>query len=152
MQEQHKNGTRIKLSVSLEAPEIVVPLRSDSKEVILADLGRLTLSNSFYHPPSESTALAENYDIQLADLQVIRYINGMLLQWNWTPLSSARLVNSVDRQSKTLSIRLPDFTARKPLPYSSFYWRHFSKLKTAIQVVWWEVPFKQGLRFYCVVM
>lgn len=76
MQEQHKNGTRIKLTVSLEAPQIVVPLKSDSREVILADLGRLTLSNSFYHPPSEKTALAEDYDIQLADLQVIRYVIG----------------------------------------------------------------------------
>ena len=73
MQEQHKNGTRIKLDISVKAPEIVVPLRSDSEEVILVDLGKLTLSNSFYHPPTEETALAEEYNIQLADLQIIRY-------------------------------------------------------------------------------
>jgi hypothetical protein len=72
VQEQHNNGTRIKLSVSLEAPEIVVPLRSDSEELIVADLGRLTLSNSFYHPPSEKDAFAEEHTIQLSDLTVIR--------------------------------------------------------------------------------
>lgn len=74
VQEQHKNGTRIKLDVSLKAPQIVVPLRSDSREVILADLGQLTLSNSFYHPPSEKTAFVEEFDIQLADLKVVRYV------------------------------------------------------------------------------
>ena len=73
VQEQHKNGTRIRLNVSLEAPEIVIPLKSDSAELILADLGRLTLSNSFYHPPNQKTALAEEFDIQLANLKVIRY-------------------------------------------------------------------------------
>ena len=73
VQEQHRNGTRIKLDVSLEAPQIVVPLKSDSEEVVLADLGRLTLSNTFYHPPMEKTAFAEEYSIHLTDLEVFRY-------------------------------------------------------------------------------
>lgn len=72
VQEQHKNGTRIKLDVSIEAPEIVVPLKSSSDDVILADLGKLKLSNSFYVVPSEKTAIAEAYDIKLSNLQVSR--------------------------------------------------------------------------------
>lgn len=79
VQEQHKNGTRIKLDVSIEAPEIVVPLKSDSEDVILADLGKLKLSNSFFIVPSESAAIAEAYDIRLSNLQVSRYLtNGPL--------------------------------------------------------------------------
>lgn len=76
VQEQHKNGTRIKLDISVYGPEIVVPLKSDSDHVILADLGKLTLSNSFYHPASEAKAIAEQYKIDLADLQVFRYYLG----------------------------------------------------------------------------
>ena len=73
MQEQHKNGTRVRLDISIDAPEIVVPLKSTSDEVILADLGKLRLSNSFFVPPSEEKAIAELYDITLTDFQVTRY-------------------------------------------------------------------------------
>ena len=59
VQEQHESGTHIKLDVSIEAPEIVIPLKSDSDEVVLADLGKLKLSNSFFLVPQEKTAIAE---------------------------------------------------------------------------------------------
>lgn len=74
MQELHKNATRIKLDVSIEAPEVVVPLRSDSDDVIVADLGKLKLVNSFYLVPQEGRAITESYDIRLSNLQVSRYI------------------------------------------------------------------------------
>lgn len=82
VQEQHKNGSRIKLDVTIEAPQIVVPLKSDSEEVVVADLGCLTLSNTFYRPPpppsppqgggKETSALAEKHDINLTNLEAFR--------------------------------------------------------------------------------
>ena len=50
----------------------MIPLKSDSDEVILADLGKLKLSNSFFLVPQDKTAIAEAYDIKLSDLQVSR--------------------------------------------------------------------------------
>ena len=65
---------RIKLDVCIDAPEIIVPLQSTSDEVILADLGKLRLANSFYVPAAEANAIAELYDIKLTDFKVTRCI------------------------------------------------------------------------------
>ena len=58
---------------------IVLPLRSDSDHVIVADFGKLTLSNSFSltkeagkDHPSTMAAIVETYDIKLSNLQVSR--------------------------------------------------------------------------------
>lgn len=73
LQEQlYKNALRIKLDVSIVAPEIVVPLHSDSDEVIVADLGMLTLSNTFHTVPAEKRAMGEEHNVKLSNLQVTR--------------------------------------------------------------------------------
>ena len=73
MQERgSENASRIKLDISIDAPEVVVPLGACSEEVIVADLGMLKLSNSFHLVPSEERAMAEAYDITLTKLQVSR--------------------------------------------------------------------------------
>ena len=76
VQEQHKSGQRLKLDVILNAPEVIVPLESQSKEVVVVDLGTLTLSNTFHltRPEAEQDpALYEQYAIKLTQLQVFRY-------------------------------------------------------------------------------
>ncbi|XP_064396100.1 intermembrane lipid transfer protein VPS13C-like isoform X3 [Halichondria panicea] len=81
VQEKQASGQRIKLSITLKAPEIVVPLHSNSGEVIVADLGVLRLSNSFHlvggWSGGERPPLYEEYDIQLKDLQVYRTLVGV---------------------------------------------------------------------------
>ncbi len=82
VQEKHSNGQRLRLNLTLKAPEIIVPLHSSSDEVIIADLGVLQLSNSFHIVDSwsgdERPPLYEEYDIQLKDLRVFRYYIIML--------------------------------------------------------------------------
>ena len=41
------SSTRIKLSVSLNAPEITLPLSATSSAAIVVDLGTLTISNKY---------------------------------------------------------------------------------------------------------
>lgn len=65
--------------MAIEAPEVVVPVRSDSDEMILVDLGKLKISNSFFIVSAESKAIAEDYDITLSDLQVFRCSHRILL-------------------------------------------------------------------------
>ncbi len=76
--QQHSNGTRIKLDISVDAPEIIIPLKSNCDCVFSADLGRLTISNSFslveviVHDGSKEGAIVESYDIKLSNLTVLR--------------------------------------------------------------------------------
>ena len=84
VQETHASGQRMKLDVSIQAPEITIPLKSDSDEAIVADLGSLSLSNTFHiakqvdaSPGSTSTpsvAVFERHAIKLDNLKIFRCV------------------------------------------------------------------------------
>ena len=68
---------RIKLDISVQAPEVTVPLSSLSRDVVVLDLGQLTLTNEFSaldvgFSKKQSVALYEQHDVRLTQLQVYR--------------------------------------------------------------------------------
>lgn len=84
VQEKRDSGQRLKLKISIQAPEITIPLKSDSNEVVVADLGSLSLTNtSHIAKKMEVTtdsgvehwaAVYEKYTIELNNLQIYRYM------------------------------------------------------------------------------
>lgn len=73
VKEMHQDGKRVKLDVDIQAPEIVVPISSQSTQLVVADLGHLKLANTFHLHPKQPDALFDKYSIQLLDLQLYRY-------------------------------------------------------------------------------
>ena len=68
---------RMKLNISIRAPEITVPLSSQSRDIVVLDLGQLTLANEFLRlevgfSDDQRIALYEQYDVKLTELQVYR--------------------------------------------------------------------------------
>lgn len=79
VQEQHRNGKRIKLNIVVEAPEVVVPVQSDSYHTLVVDLGKISVSNSFCLVQVEGgdeltkkSAIAEAMEVKLSNMQVSR--------------------------------------------------------------------------------
>ena len=75
VKEMHQDGKRVKLDVDVRTPEIVVPVSSQSAQLVVADLGHLKLTNTFHLHSKRREALFEKYSIQLLDLQLYRYIH-----------------------------------------------------------------------------
>lgn len=77
MQELHENGQKIKLSVVIDAPEVVLPSSPHSRDIVVGYLGLLMLSNSFHAVKTEQhsalTPIYEDYSISLTELTVYRY-------------------------------------------------------------------------------
>ena len=75
---------RMKLDISIQAPEITVPLSSISRDIVVLDLGQLTLVNEFVQldvgfgkdnsGKDNSVVLYEQYSVKLTDLQMYRYM------------------------------------------------------------------------------
>ena len=68
---------RIKLDISIRAPEITVPLSSQSSDIVVLDLGQLTLENEFLLLDADSTgvksmALYEQHYVKLTNLEMYR--------------------------------------------------------------------------------
>ena len=76
MQELHQNGQRLKLSVTLDAPLITIPISSNSDEIVVANLGHLKLSNTFHlvdgGAADQNWPIFEKHCIELTNLQVYR--------------------------------------------------------------------------------
>ena len=77
--EESKSGVpmRIKLDVSVQAPEITVPLNSKSCDIVVLDLGQLCLTNGFFgvdvgFSKDRNIALYEQHDLKLTKLQLYR--------------------------------------------------------------------------------
>lgn len=75
----HQTGQRIKLKIDIDAPEITVPVSSQSEEVIVACLGHLELRNTFHlaesiGDPADKPPIYEEYRIELNDLKVYRWV------------------------------------------------------------------------------
>ena len=68
---------RIKLDISVEAPEITMPLNSKSCDVVVLDLGQFSLTNGFLgldvgFSKDKSMALYEQHHMELKDLKLYR--------------------------------------------------------------------------------
>lgn len=68
---------RIKLDISVQAPEVILPLSSKSQDVVVLDLGQLTLTNGFFgldvgFSKERSVALYEQHHVKLTQLQLYR--------------------------------------------------------------------------------
>ena len=79
IQQLHVNGQRIKLSVAIDAPEILLPSSSTSPSIMVAYLGLLKLSNTFHavdtsEQDSSLRPVFEAYTVTLSDLCVYRCI------------------------------------------------------------------------------
>ena len=67
----------MKLDISIRAPEITVPLSSQSSDIVVLDLGQLTLENEFLFLDADSTggksmALYEQHYVKLTNLEMYR--------------------------------------------------------------------------------
>jgi vacuolar protein sorting-associated protein 13A/C len=70
---------RIKLDISVEAPEITMPLNSESCDVVVLDLGQFSLRNGFLgldvgFSKDKSMALYEQHNMELKDLKLYRSV------------------------------------------------------------------------------
>ena len=81
MQEQHRDGKRIKLKIAVDAPEVVIPVQPDSHHTVVVDLGKISLSNSFFlmevkgrNDPTKQLAIIEDMVIKLSSLQLFRFV------------------------------------------------------------------------------
>lgn len=68
---------KMKLDISIQAPEITVPLSSLSRDIVVLDLGQLTLLNEFLlldvgSSTDTSVALYEQHYVKLTNLQMYR--------------------------------------------------------------------------------
>lgn len=68
---------KMKLDISIQAPEITVPLSSLSHDIVVLDLGQLTLRNEFLLldvglSADMSVALYEQHYVTLTNLQIYR--------------------------------------------------------------------------------
>lgn len=68
---------KMKLDISIQAPEITVPLSSLSRDIVVLDLGQLTLQNEFLlldvgFSADMSVALYEQHYVKLTNLQIYR--------------------------------------------------------------------------------
>ena len=76
----HQDGQRVKLDVEIDAPEITIPVSSQSNEALVVDLGELNLSNTFHHYTVEGASfdagklpIYEKISVVLKKLQIYRY-------------------------------------------------------------------------------
>lgn len=72
--------SRIRLAVSIQAPLIIIPVSSASHDALIADLGRLTVSNTFnlFKPPTKDdgsdAVIVDNMVVELSSVKLSRYI------------------------------------------------------------------------------
>lgn len=70
---------KMKLDIFIRAPEITVPLSSLSQDIVVLDLGQLTLVNEFLlldvgFAKNKSAVLCEQCYVKLTNLKMYRYI------------------------------------------------------------------------------
>lgn len=72
----YAKATKISLNISLKAPVVVIPVKSNSLDAILLDLGTINLSNTFLTLDTKNAeghpAVVDNLKVALADLKVSR--------------------------------------------------------------------------------
>lgn len=77
-QVQQKQGAKIELNISVNAPQILIPCNSRSSEKLIADLGQLHIANSIVS--SSQHGLMDRMDVTLSSFQVSGYAEHCV--WN----------------------------------------------------------------------
>ena len=78
IQSYQSQSSRVSLSVSIQAPLIIVPVSSTSQHALVANLGLLSLSNSFNlvtggtHPSGSDAVIVDNMVVELTSVQLAR--------------------------------------------------------------------------------
>jgi len=79
VQEQEKNGKRVYLNISIDAPGVLVPVRSDSLHMLVVYLGKISLVNSFRllavegkEGVAQKSALLDDILVELSDMTLFR--------------------------------------------------------------------------------
>ncbi|KAF5289221.1 hypothetical protein FQR65_LT00109 [Abscondita terminalis] len=76
VQNAYKNSTKISLNIDLKAPEIIVPVSSQSLEALMLDLGYITIVNKFTNleikNDSGQNAVVDDMKLKLTDLSIAR--------------------------------------------------------------------------------
>ena len=67
-----QQGAKIGLKISVNAPQIIIPCNSKSKENLVADLGRLHINNSIVS--SSQHGLIDKMVVRLTSFQVAGYV------------------------------------------------------------------------------
>ena len=67
------------MNVSIQAPEVIVPVSSTSHDAIVANLGQLNMSNTFNlapngkDPEGSDTVVIDNMVLELSSVKLLRY-------------------------------------------------------------------------------
>lgn len=79
IQNLQTQSSRISLSVSIQAPLIVIPVSSTSLDALVANLGHLSVSNSFNlvhageDPSGSDAVVVDNMVVELSSVQLLRF-------------------------------------------------------------------------------
>ncbi|EDO34505.1 predicted protein [Nematostella vectensis] len=82
IQDIQSQAARIKLTVSIQAPFIIIPVNSHSRDALVADLGQLVVSNSFkLHSPAtkpdgSDAVIVDNMVVELSSVKLSRALIG----------------------------------------------------------------------------
>ena len=67
------------MKVSIQAPEIIIPVSSTSRDALVANLGHLSVSNTFNlahdgkDPEGSDTVVIDNIVVELSSVKLSRY-------------------------------------------------------------------------------
>lgn len=79
IQSLQSHSSRISLSVSIQAPLIVIPVSSTSCDALVANLGHLSVSNTFNlvhegdDPSGSDAVIVDNMVVELSSVQLSRF-------------------------------------------------------------------------------
>ena len=72
-------SSRISLKVSIQAPEVIIPVSATSRDALVANLGHLSVSNTFNlvhdgeDPEGSDTVVIDNMVVDLSSVKLLRY-------------------------------------------------------------------------------
>ena len=67
------------MKVSIQAPEVIIPVSSTSRDALVANLGHLSVSNTFNlthdgkDPEGSDTVVIDNIVVELSSVKLSRY-------------------------------------------------------------------------------
>ena len=79
IQSLQTQSSRISLKVSIQAPEVIIPVSSTSRDALVANLGHLSMSNTFNlahdgkDPEGSDTVVIDNMVVELSSVKLSRY-------------------------------------------------------------------------------
>ena len=88
------------MKVSIQAPEVIIPVSSTSRDALVANLGHLSVSNTFNlahdgkDPEGSDTVVIDNMVVELSSVKLSRYWFHHLFQrfWNTVDLMACAAV------------------------------------------------------------